>query len=279
MSGVNWKPIYPEASAREYTVDGNGHTLRNFTIDGEFGAIYEYSALGGLIKLKYNAYTGIWGKFDGLMKDITFENISINGLANDEVHTDVDGNLIDHSKEYAYFAGVVGYTGGNQWSMSSKFENVHVKHMHIQSSASSQNLGGLVGWVGSGGGGVGNRSVSFKNCTATDIHLRGYQAGGLVGQILGDRGASFDDCRTEDVYIRYNYISASSSFIGNIGDGGLTISFYAAIEINNCTAASHVEYINDRTGEPDDYTPQHEFYGHKNDGDVVTITPAETTEP
>ena len=279
MSGVNWKPIYPEASAREYTVDGNGHTLRNFTIDGEFGAIYVYSALGGLIKIEYNAYTGIWGKFDGLMKDITFENISINGLANDEVHTDVDGNPIDHSKEYAYFTGVVGYTGGNQWSMSSKFENVHVKHMHIQSSASSQNLGGLVGWVGSGGGGVGNRSVSFKNCTATDIHLRGYQAGGLVGQILGDRGAQFENCSTEDIYIRYHSISQSSGFIGNIGDGGLTISFYAAIEINNCTPATHVEYIRDSTGEKLDYTPQSPYYGHKNDGDVVTITPAETTEP
>ena len=277
MSGVNWKPIYPAGSAREYTVDGNGHTLRNFTIDGKFGAVYVYSALGGLIKIEYNAYTGIWGKFDGLMKDITFENITINGLANDEVHYDTDGNKIDHSKEYAYFAGIVGYTGGNQWSMSSKFQNVHVKHLHIKSSASSQNLGGLVGWVGSGGGGVGNRSVSFEGCTAEDIHLRGYQAGGLVGQILGDRGAQFINCKTEDIYIRYNSISQSSGFIGNIGDGGLIISFYAAIEINNCTPATHVEYINDRTGELVDYTPQSPYYGHKNDEDKVTITPDEST--
>ena len=279
MSGVEWKPIYPSASDKTYTVEGNGHTLRNFSMNGKFGAVYEYK-LGPFVLGRYNAYTGIWGKFDGVMRNLTFENITINGLADDEVHYDVDGNLIDHSREYAYFAGVIGYTGGNQWSMDSKFENVHAKHVQIKSSTTpAQNLGGLVGWVGSGGGAVGNRSVAFRNCSATDIHLTGYQAGGLVGQILGDRGASFDDCRTEDVYIRYNYISASSSFIGNIGDGGLTISFYAAIEINNCTAASHVEYINDRTGEPYDYTPDNEFYGHKNDGDVVTITPAETTEP
>ena len=267
MSGVEWKPIYPSASGKTYTVEGNGHTLRNFSMNGKFGAVYVYTTtiFGLPIEIgRYNAYTGIWGKFDGVMRNLTFENITINGLADDEVHYDVDGNLIDHSREYAYFAGVIGYTGGNQWSMDSKFENVHAKHVQIKSSTTpAQNLGGLVGWVGSG--------VAFRNCSATDIHLTGYQAGGLVGQILGDRGASFDDCRTEDVYIRYNYISASSSFIGNIGDGGLTISFYAAIEINNCTAASHVEYINDRTGEPDDYTPQHEFYGHKNDGDVVTI--------
>lgn len=283
MSGVEWKPIYPSASGKTYTVEGNGHTLRNFSMSGEFGAVYVYTItiFGQPIEIgRYNAYTGIWGKFDGVMRNLTFENITINGLADDEVHYDVDGNLIDHSREYAYFAGVIGYTGGNQWSMDSKFENVHAKHVQIKSSTTpAQNLGGLVGWVGSGGGAVGDRSVAFRNCSATDIHLTGYQAGGLVGQILGDRGASFDDCRTEDVYIRYNYISASSSFIGNIGDGGLTISFYAAIEINNCTAASHVEYINDRTGEPYDYTPDNEFYGHKNDGDVVTITLAETTEP
>lgn len=41
MSGVNWKPIYTQANT-EYTVKGNGHTLRNFTIDGQFGAVYEY---------------------------------------------------------------------------------------------------------------------------------------------------------------------------------------------------------------------------------------------
>lgn len=283
MSGVEWKPIYPSASGKTYTVEGNGHTLRNFSMSGEFGAVYVYTItiFGQPIEIgRYNAYTGIWGKFDGVMRNLTFENITINGLADDEVHYDVDGNPIDHSREYAYFAGVIGYTGGNQWSMDSKFENVHAKHVQIKSSTTpAQNLGGLVGWVGAGGGDVGNRVAAFRNCSATDIHLTGYQAGGLVGQILGDRGASFDDCWTEDVYIRYNYISASSSFIGNIGDGGLTISFYAAIEINNCTAASHVEYINDRTGEPYDYTPDNEFYGHKNDGDVVTITPAETTEP
>jgi len=272
MSGVEWKPIYPSASAQEYTVDGNGHTLRNFSMSGKYGAIYVYSALGGLIKQEYEAYTGIWGKFDGLMKDITFENITINGLADDEVHYDIDGNPIDHSKESAYFAGVVGYTGGNHWSMSSKFQNVHVRHIHIKSSASSQNLGGLVGWVGSGGGAVGSRSISFEGCTAEDVYLTGYQAGGLVGQILGDRGAQFIDCHTDNVFIRYSYISQSSGFIGNIGDGGLTISFYAAIELDNCSAG-YVEYIHDGTGEPYDYEPQHELYGHKNSGDKVTITP------
>lgn len=276
MSGVEWKPIYPAGSAFVYTLEGNGHTLRNFSMSGKFGAIYEYK-LGSLVLGRYNAYTGIWGKFDGTMKDVNFENITINGLANDKVHYDTDGKPIDHSKEYAYFAGVIGYTGGNQWSMASEFENVHVRHIQIKSSKTpAQNLGGLIGWIGSGGGNLGSRVAALKNCSAQDVHLTGYQAGGLVGQVLGDRGVQFDDCKTEDVYIRYNYISASSGFIGNIGDGGFNISWSASVEINNCTPATHVEYIKDSTGKPDtEYKPESPYYGHKNDVDKVTITPSE----
>lgn len=281
MSGVEWSPIYPGSSGRTYTVDGQGHTLRNFSMSGKFGAVYEYK-LGSFVLGRYNAYTGVWGKFDGIMKNLTFENITINGLAHAEFPVkDVDGEPVDHSKEFSYFAGCIGYTGGNQWSMNSKFENVHVRHIQIKSSATpSQNLGGLVGWIGSGGGNAGNRVAALKNCSATDVHLTGYQAGGLVGQVLGDRGVSFDDCQTENVYIRYSSISSSSGFIGNIGDGGINISWSAAIEINNCNPAQNVYYINDRTGEPNTtYKPQSPFYGHKNSVDVVTITPEETTEP
>lgn len=103
------------------------------------------------------------------MKNLTFENITINGLAYAEFPVkDVDGEPVDHSKEFSYFAGCIGYTGGNQWSMNSKFENVHVRHIQIKSSATpSQNLGGLVGWIGSGGGSAGNRVAALKNCSAT----------------------------------------------------------------------------------------------------------------
>lgn len=85
---------------------------------------------------------------------------------------------------------------------------------------------------------------------------------------------TFDNCRTEDIYIRYSYISASSGFIGNIGDGGINISWSAALEINNCSPASNVRYINDRDGGINtSYQPQSPYYGHKNNVDKVTITP------
>ena len=282
MSGVEWKPIYPASTDFTYTFEGNGHTLRNFSMSGKFGAIYEYKILWITLG-QYEAYTGVWGKFDGIMKNLTFENITINGLAYAEFPIkDVEGNPVDHSKEYAYFAGCIGYTGGNQWSMNSKFENVHAKHVQIKSSTiPAQNLGGLVGWVGSGGGAPnGPMSAAFKDCSAYDIHMTGYQAGGLVGQVLGDRGVSFDNCSTENIYIRYNRISASSGFIGNIGDGGIKVDWNAFVKINNCTPAQHVYYINDQTGESyTSYQPQSSYYGRKNTNDVVTIVTEETVEP
>ena len=39
---MNWKPIYPSSGEPTYTVEGQGHTLRNFTLDGTYGAKYYY---------------------------------------------------------------------------------------------------------------------------------------------------------------------------------------------------------------------------------------------
>lgn len=75
-------------------------------MSGKFGAVYEYK-LGSFVLGRYNAYTGVWGKFDGIMKNLTFENITINGLAHAEFPVkDVDGEPVDHSKEFSYLQGV-----------------------------------------------------------------------------------------------------------------------------------------------------------------------------
>lgn len=266
MSGVNWKPICPTASFKTtgeptteptYTVKGNGHTLRNFTIDGKFGAVYVYEALGDLIKLKYNAYTGVWGKFQGKMSDLTFENISINGLADDEVHYDSEGNQIPHDAEYAYFAGPIGYVGQN-WSTTVNLTNVHAKHVQIKASdgLTTQNIGGLIGWIGVGGG-----DTWLKECSAEDVYITGYQAGGLVGQLVGGRGCSFTNCWTENVEIRMTLSSYASGFIGSINNG-------AGSKLIDCIAPANVSYLDDETGEiktnykGEPYIPQSSYYGY-----------------
>ena len=248
---------------RTYTVDGQGHTLRNFSLNGKFGAVYEYQ-IWGITLGKYNAYTGVWGKFEGVMKNLTFENITINGLADDEVHTDVDGNPIDHSKEYAYFAGCVGYTGAN-YSTVAQFENVHAKHIHIKASTglTTQNVGGLIGWIGVGGG-----ATWLDNCSAKDIYLTGYQAGGLVGQIVGGRGVAIKNCQTENIHIRLRSRSGISGFIGQYNDG-------AGSKIENCVYPVHVEYIDDKNGVLTDYEPANNYYGScsKNKDKLVITAP------
>lgn len=260
MSGVNWKPIYLKNVDRTYTVLGNNHTLRNFTMDGTFGAVYEYSALGGLIKWNVNAFTGVWGTFNGIMKDLTFENITINGLADAMPTVDVNGNEISHDDEAAYFAGCIGYTGAN-WSTTLNITNVHAKHVHIEASKNQnhvQNVGGLVGWVGVGGG-----NTWFRNCSASDVDLVGSQVGGFAGQVVGGRYVGFFDCASSNVLIRrtLNYGSDLSGFIGQINDaGGGNGNF---MEISQCSVPeiNEVVYIKDSTGEIVDYVPQSKYYG------------------
>lgn len=279
MSGIEWKPIYTKGE-NGYTVEGNGHTLRNFSMNGKFGAVYEYK-LGPFVLGRYNAYTGVWGKFQGTMRNLTFENININGLADDEVHYDTEGNQIPHDAEYAYFAGCIGYTGQN-WSTTAQYENVHARHVNIGASdkLTTQNIGGLIGWIGVGGG-----ATWLKNCSAENIHITGYQAGGLVGQVLGSRYVGFTDCLAKDVYIRITSYPSSrndiSGFIGYINNGGNGNGTTGSnnIIITNCTPPTNVEYRNDKTDEVVDYTPDSPYYGSCGDNESGIFIDGSSVQP
>ncbi len=284
MSGTNWKPIY-EAGEPTYTVEGNGHTLRNFTIDNKYGVANHYVDTGvSFGQHNVNAYTGVWGVFDGTMRNLNFENISINGLSESKTHVDEDGKIVDHSNEDAWFAGCVGYIGAN-YSAPAVIENVHVKHIHIEasgsnsviSSLSAQNVGGLVGWIGVGGGSDPNETVLVKNCSAQDVNITGYETGGLAGEVKGGRAVGFTNCWTEDVIIRVSGVAfnlkneAVSGFIGHIVDKG-------GVRLTDCRAAKNLQLLNYLTGKPYSYTPTHELYGHSENGapEIETTT---TTEP
>lgn len=251
MSGIDWQPIFTQGETT-YTVDGQGHTLRNFSVNGKFGTVYEYK-WGPITVGKYNAYTGVWGKFEGVMKNLTFENITLHGRADDEVHTDIEGNPVDHSQETSYFAGCIGYTGAN-YSTKVNISNVHARHIRVKASngKTTQNVGGLIGWIGIGGG-----DTWVDGCSVEDVELiSGSQVGGLVGQIVSGRYVGIKNCKADKVTIRMasKYGQTKSGFIGKINTG-------AGMEISGCTAPVEVEYINDKTGEPIDYAPKNEFYG------------------
>lgn len=260
MSGVDWSPIYTQGEIG-YTVEGNGHVLRNFSVNG---AKIDHTVGSGWLSLKLKAFVGVWGKFTGVMRDLTFENITINGIADSQ---------LDPETEYAYFAGCVGYAGSN-YSSAGQFENVHAKHVVIRASKGSitQNIGGLVGWLGTGGGQDPNWTVYMKDCSAEDIHITGYQAGGLVGEVKADRGVGFVNCSTKDVYIRIKTFlfeeEAVSGFIGNIIAGNNVV-------LRDCSVAENVMYYKDNTGNIADYAPANDYYGFCESG-----TPKiQTTQP
>ncbi len=249
MSGIDWTPIYTQGEVG-YTVEGNGHVLRNFSING---AKIDHK-VGNILPIK--AFAGVWGKFTGIMRNLTFENITINGIA---------GSHLETNAQYAYFAGCIGYAGSN-YSSDGKFENVHAKHVVIRASSKSlvsQNIGGLAGWLGVGGGTDPNWTVYMKDCSAEDVHITGYEAGGLVGEVKADRGVGFVNCSTKDVYVRIRTFfggeEAVSGFIGNVITGNNVV-------IRDCSAADHVEYFNDRDGSVSTYTPVNDYYGYCESG-------------
>ena len=119
----------------------------------------------------------------------------------------------------------------------------------------------MIGWIGVGGG-----NTKLTNCSAEDIHITGYQGGGLVGQVVGSRYVGSTDCRTEDIYLRVRSASSyktTSGFIGLINNGGTGNGTTGAnnIIITSCQPATHVEFINDATGALIDYTPASQYYG------------------
>lgn len=267
MSGIDWQPIFTEGYT-EYKVHGNGHTLRNFSVNGKFGTVYVYEKLG-IVLGRFNAYSGIWGKFIGEMKDLNFENITIHGRAGDTVHTDIEGNLVDHSKETSYFAGVIGFTGRTGSSPKVNISNCHVTDIDIDAAkgTTAQNIGGFIGWIGSGGG-----DTWVKDCTVTRANLiGGSQVGGLVGQILSGREVTIRNCATSDIRVhhrgKYSKLSMISGFVGQINNG-------AGMRFFGCKEPVNVRYFDDATGaEVTDYIPAHPLYGHcsKNSG-KITIT-------
>lgn len=244
MDGVDWKPIYIEDYAR-YTFDGQNHTIRNVSVNGKFGAME-----GSFLKAR--AYIGVFGRFAGEMKNVTFENIVINGLADSAVDEDENGNSIDHSKETAYFAGVVGHAGQN-WPA---FTNVHVKNITVKASSNQRasSVGGLVGFGGS--------RVHLTNCSVTGANLIGYETGGLIGKVV--QASTIVDCKTENITIRIRpYLGQTvsvSGLVGKIQDGAAFNGDFTTFQ--NCMAPTRLTLINDKDGTDSDYTPQNSLYGN-----------------
>lgn len=252
MAGEEWKPIH----GATFDFDGQNHTLRNFSLNGKHSTIYNYSALGGFISYDVKAYTGVFGAYNGHMSNVTFENITINGRADDTVHTDDSGSPIKHDSYPAYFAGCIGYAGAN-WSTRLSFTNVHARHVEVKAALMegyTQNIGGLIGWVGVGG-------ASLENCSVKDINLickGGFydgDVGGFIGEVIGGRGITIRTCSADHVTIRT--IGSPRKISGFIGH----VKFGDHFVLDKNPIPTNVKYIDHLTGAPTNHKPITPYYG------------------
>ena len=211
MNGISWLPIGFSATnqgatikgfdGNEFTLpdvrnayivfNGNNHTLRNFKID-QGNAIYHKG--DSYVEVAYGVFGNLGNKNmsgKSVIKNVTFENITINGLVGDT--QDGEGA---HEKT-AYFCGAIADICGT-------VENVTAKHVFVKGNINknpnekyhgdpiynTNNVGGLLGFL---------RGGTVKNCSSEDVHLVGYQAAGLIGAMSN---GDVSNSKSDKVYIR-----------------------------------------------------------------------------
>lgn len=243
MNGIDWFPIGPRNG--NYggpcgTFDGNGHTLRNFSVQK-----FLYKT-GGFFTREQQ--TGVFGVWYGDVKNLTFENITINGL---------EGVKVEPGKthsESAYFAGCIGYFCGN-------LENVHAKNVFIKGANSwlkTQNVGGLVGYT--------NPATPFeiKDCSVEHITIqaKGTQIGGMVGSLHKDH--TLTRCSANYVSLRVNG-SSTTDIAGLVGD----IVDATGVKFDKCKV-DNIEFLKYDGTKNVDYAPTDPLYGKSRSG-VPTI--------
>lgn len=235
MNGIDWFPIGHRDGGfggPSGTFDGNGHTLRNFSVSGK----------GLWTHWGTKRQIGIFGEWYGTIKNVNFENVTINGLEGDVVDT------TEH-KEKSYFAGIIGYAGGNT------FENLHATNVFIKGASYSQNVGALVGYS--------NPEATYKDCSVKHVvfQTKGDQIGGIAGSI--HKNTTLTNCSADYVSIRPQRGWFAQSFGGVVGD----IADATNVKFVNCTAPEHIEFLK-ADGTPDtEYTPKHPLYGSSRKGE------------
>ena len=239
MNGIDWYPIGPRDGAFGGpcgTFDGNGHTLRNFSVQK-----FLYKS-GGFFSREQQ--TGVFGVWYGDIKNLTFENITINGL---------EGVKVEPGKthsESAYFAGCIGYFCGN-------LENVHANNVFIKGANSflkTQNVGGLVGYTNP------EKPFVFKKCSVTNITIqaKGTQIGGMVGSL--HRNHTLTECTANYVSLRVNG-SSTTNIAGLVGD----IADATGVKFEKCKV-SNIEFLKYDGTKNSDYAPTNPLYGSSRKG-------------
>lgn len=185
LRGYKWTPITSQNNISVF--DGNGHTIRNISIEPPVPA-------NPADKTDRNCL----GLF-GLASNITIKNLNIENVTINRVYSHA-GALI----------GCAGLVSGK-----TVVENCTVKHVFIRNneysadmSWSNYNAGGLIGIL--------DGTADIKDCHAEDVNIEsGWRVAGLVGfcnMHEGTRGdVTFTNCSVKDSSVHFTFRHAGGT--------------------------------------------------------------------
>ena len=155
LAGKEWTPIGTDSShAYTGTFDGNGKTITGLTINSS------------------SRYVGMFGYFDGTVKDLKLENVDIT------------------SSRSIQPAGSVGAVAGYIKSSSS-----------ITGCSVSGNI--VIEGASQAGGVVGENYGSVSQCQVNELTITGPSSGNSIylGGVVGSNSKTVDDCQVENLTI------------------------------------------------------------------------------
>lgn len=162
FTGKTWTPVDSHADTAFFIseLNGNGHTISNMTINGQA------------------MFTRFAGSGDVVIKDITFDNVTVNSTKlNSSVLTvqsyqnvlldnvDVTNSTITGAFKVAPLIATV-YNEGSS-TVTATLKNCDVANVTVKATSNDFCTAGLVAFVNAGD----NDKIEFENCTVTGVKL------------------------------------------------------------------------------------------------------------
>lgn len=172
----SWEPIGTAQTPYTGTFDGNGKTITGLTINSS------------------SQYVGMFGYFDGTVKDLKLENVDITSSWSNQ-----------------FQSGFVGAVAGYIKSSSS-----------ITGCSVSGNI--MIEGASQAGGVVGENHGSVSQCQVNELTIAGPNSGNYIylGGVVGSNSKTVEDCQVEKLTI------TGGSYVGGIA-GQSSSSSYAPI--------------------------------------------------
>ena len=248
LSGISHEPVFDKINFFKGNFDGNGHTVKNLTVETESNCPSLFGVSGGSISnLTIIDANIITADYDTLNRNDNYYVGILAGMVKGYVHdVNVRGKIVTNGFSYAGIAigGLVGYANGTVANCSCNVQ-LDIKNIYSKSLNLPFVFGGMIGvcdsafvrdcqaegqikitecyWTESGDTGAVNKSAEIV-------------AGGLIGYYFTARqvNAYIRNCRTDvEIYGDNNY--NAGGFVGYLDAVQDTI-----LQITDCSVYGDV---------------------------------------